>query len=133
MSLDVTDFDRDGDLDLVTAGKLFENRGAPGTHWLEVRLEGDGKAVNRSAIGAQVRVRAGEKALTRQVEAGTGEGNQNDLALHFGLGAHAAAVELEILWPGGEVEKLSSVETDRVATFRFGASRAAKPEGEAAK
>ena len=34
----------------------------------------------------QVRIRYGDQTLTRQVEAGTGEGNQNDLTFHFGLG-----------------------------------------------
>ncbi len=83
------DYDQDGDLDLVTAGKLFENLMAKGD-WLAVRLEGDGVAINRSAIGAQVRIELGDRTLTRQVEAGTGQGNQNDLSLHFGLGARSS-------------------------------------------
>lgn len=115
------DFDRDGDLDLVTAGKLFENQGAPG-HWLEVRLYGDGRVVNWSAVGAQVRIRLSDGTLTRQVEAGTGEGNQNDLTLHFGLGAHAAPVSLDILWPGGAHQTVPGVEVDCVVSVRFGAA-----------
>lgn len=113
------DFDRDGDLDLATAGKLFVNE-SPGNRWLEVVLRGDGGKVNRSAIGAQVRVKLPKATLTRQVEAGTGEGNQNDLALHFALGAHAAPVTLEILWPGGAVQAIDKVELDRRVEFRFG-------------
>ena len=113
------DFDRDGDLDLATAGKLFENQG-DGRHWLEVRLYGDGSTVNRSAIGAQVRIRLGDKVLTRQVEAGTGEGNQNDLVLHFGLGAHATPVALEILWPKGAAQTITRVPVDRLIRARFG-------------
>ena len=87
------DYDNDGDLDLVTAGKLFTNQGSGG-HWLKVRLQGDGKVVNRSAIGAQVRVRLKDKVLTRQVEAGHRRGNQNDLTLHFGLGDQTDPVRL---------------------------------------
>ena len=113
------DFDRDGDLDLVTAGKLFENQAAPG-HWLELRLEGDGKTVNRSAIGAQVRIQLPNGTLARQVEAGTGEGNQNDLVLHFGLGDHAQPVRANILWPSGASQVIENVEIDRVMTVRFG-------------
>jgi hypothetical protein len=115
------DFDNDGDLDLVTAGRLFENQGS-GYHWLKVRLVGDGKAVNRSAIGAQARVRLTHKTLTRQVEAGTGQGNQNDLVLHFGLRNHATPVRLEILWPGGTRQTLTSVPVDRLVSVRFGES-----------
>jgi enediyne biosynthesis protein E4 len=113
------DFDHDGDLDLVTAGKLFDNQAAKG-HWLEVRLEGDGRTVNRSAIGAQVRIALPNQTLTRQVEAGTGEGNQNDLVLHFGLGGHVQPVRLEILWPNGTSRTIEKVEVDRLMTVRFG-------------
>jgi hypothetical protein len=92
------DYDRDGDLDLITDGKLFENQSNK-NNWLKVHLQGDGKQVNRSAIGTQVRIKLKDRTLTRQVEAGTGEGNQNDLILHFGLGKNEGPVELEVSWP----------------------------------
>lgn len=114
------DFDHDGDLDLVTAGKLFENT-TPNRHWLALRLEGDGNVVNRSGIGAQARITLSNQILTRQIEAGTGEGNQNDLLLHFGLGDHARLVRLEILWPNGKQQTVENVELDRQATVRFDA------------
>lgn len=115
------DYDNDGDLDLVSDGKLFENQGN-GNGWLKVRLQGDGSTVNRSAIGAQVRIKLGERILTRHVEAGTGEGNQNDLTLHFGLGSHAAPVSLDIFWPNKSKQTISDVEINRMVTIRFGAS-----------
>lgn len=105
------DYDNDGDLDLMTGGKLYQNQAA-GSSWLKVRLTGPG-----SAIGAQVRLRDGERVLTRQVEAGTGEGNQNDLTLHFGLGTRTRPVELEVLWPGGERTRVST-EINRLVTIR---------------
>jgi hypothetical protein len=106
------DYDNDGDLDLVTGGKLYRNE-TSGFHWLKVRLEGDVPRVNRSAIGAQVRVRMDGLVLTRQVEAGTGEGNQNDLVLHFGLGDRAAPVNVEVRWPDGTVQTLDAVAPDQ--------------------
>ena len=112
------DFDNDGDLDLISGGKLYVNQGNP-RHWLKVRLEGDGKAVNRAAIGAQVRVRLQDRTLTRHVEAGTGEGNQNDLTLHFGLGDHAGPVALEVFWPGGHTHSLADVAIDAVTVIRY--------------
>ena len=106
------DIDNDGDLDLVTAGGNYVNAGSS-NHWLKVRLEGDGATVNRAAIGAQVRIDlGGGTVLTRQVEGGTGQGNQNDLTLHFGLGARTAPVDLEVSWPGGTTSMVFGVAVD---------------------
>ena len=69
----------------------------------------------RLAIGAEVRVRVGGWRLTRQVEGGTGEGNQNDLTLHFGLGKQGKSVELEVRWPDGTRQTLKT-EVDRTVT-----------------
>ncbi len=113
------DYDNDGDLDLVSGGKLCQNQ-TTDRHWLAVRLVGDGAAVNRSAIGAQVRIRVGAHTLTRQVEAGTGECNQNDLRLHFGLGAYTQPVTLEILWPGGARQRVEGVAPDQIVEVSYG-------------
>jgi hypothetical protein len=107
------DFNNDGQLDLVTGGKLFVNTGNA-NHWLKVRLQGNGGSVNRAAIGAQVRIGWNGQILSRQVEGGTGmNGNQNDLTLHFGLGTHGEAVNLEIVWPNGTTQTVAGVTVDR--------------------
>ena len=112
------DYDNDGDLDLATAGKLFQNQGTPHA-WLKVRLRGDGDTINRSAFGAQVRVRVGDRTMTRQVEAGTGEGNQSEATLQFGLGSHNGPVDLEVLWPGGTKQSMAAVKTNRLLEIAF--------------
>ena len=117
------DVDNDGDLDLVTASRLFINSGN-GNHWLKIRLEGDGRTVNRSAVGAQVRIRIGEKVMARQVEAATGgHANQNDMTLHLGLGAHDTELTYEITWPNGEVQA-GVTGVDRMITVTFKKSQA---------
>ncbi|MGD8239225.1 MAG: CRTAC1 family protein [Armatimonadota bacterium] len=104
------DYDNDGDLDLLTGGKLYQNR-TPGGHWLLATLRGDG-----SAIGAQARVRVGDRVLVRQVEGSTGEGNQNDMRLHFGLGEHADQAEIEVRWLGGARQTMRTP-VDRAVTI----------------
>ncbi|MCP4783459.1 MAG: CRTAC1 family protein [Fuerstiella sp.] len=106
------DFDNDGYVDILNGGRLFKNPGGT-NRWLKVRLSAGGK-VNRTAFGSQVRVRLGEETLTRQVESATGQGNQNDLTLHFGLGAHDQDVQLEVRWPDGSKQALKDVKTNSI-------------------
>ena len=112
------DIDNDGDVDLVTAGKLFINRGNS-NNCLKLKLIGDGKIVNSDAIGSQVRIKLKGKILTRQVEAGTGEGNQNELALHFGLGKHKDTIDLEIFWTKGLSQILYKITPNRLIKVNF--------------
>ncbi|MEQ1823584.1 MAG: CRTAC1 family protein [Fimbriimonadaceae bacterium] len=112
------DFDRDGDLDLATNGKLFVNQTAS-SNWFEVRLEGDGKKLNRSAIGTQVKLKTKNLTLIRQVEAGTGEGNQNDLTLHFGLGQEPGPVDVEILWSASMKSSFKQIPANQIRTVKF--------------
>ncbi len=112
------DIDNDGDLDLCTAGKLFLNENREG-NWITLSLVGDGKKVNRSAIGAIARIKIGERVLTRHVETGTGEGNQNDLRLHFGLGNHKESVTAEITWPGGVKQTVKSLAIKKQHRIEF--------------
>ncbi|MEE2711875.1 MAG: CRTAC1 family protein [Planctomycetota bacterium] len=114
------DYDNDGALDLISGGKLFRN-GGNGNAWIKVRLQGDGVKVNRAAVGAQVRIKIGDKVYTRQVASGTGEGNQNDTTLHFGLGSHEGPVSLEITWPNGRRQRVKDVAVGRLVSFRHGA------------
>jgi hypothetical protein len=99
------DINGDGFLDLVSGGKVWLNtlgeNPVTGKHgYLKVRLEGSGHC-NRLGIGSRVVVKVGDKTFTRQVEAGTGSGCQNDLTLHFGLGAAQGTAEVTVYWAGG--------------------------------
>jgi hypothetical protein len=111
------DYDGDGDLDFVTAGRLYKNLGNS-NHWLKLRMLGDGNTVNRLAIGAQARINLGNgRILTRHVEAGTGEGNMNDLVLHFGLADRTSPVDIDLFWPNGTLETRTGITVDQMITW----------------
>ncbi len=57
--------------------------------------------------------------LTRQVEGGTGEGNQNELTLHFGLGKHKGTVDIKIAWARGLKQKLLKIEPNQLIRVIF--------------
>lgn len=103
------DFDGDGDVDLVTSGRLFVNEPSWNAGWLEVRLINDvSGAGGREAVGAQVRVTLDDgRTLSRQVEFGTGEGNSNGPVLHFGLGEARKPLQLSVSWPDGQAQVTS--------------------------
>ncbi len=96
----VADYDHDGDLDLATSQGLLENTGGSGGHWFQVRAVGN-VASNRAALGATVRVVADGRLQVRHVNGGTGQGCQDSLYLHFGLGDAEAVERVEVLYPGG--------------------------------
>jgi hypothetical protein len=105
------DYNNDGYLDLMSHGNLYKNPGGD-NHWLKVKLTASDGKINASAVGAWVRIVVPEiGTLTRHVETATGQGNQNDLTLHFGLGGYTGALSLEIFWPDAQIQ---TVEVDSV-------------------
>jgi hypothetical protein len=119
--LAVSDFDNDGDLDVLIANVnaypcLLENRGGNARHWLTVRLIG--RKSNRAGIGARVKLTAAGAAQMEEVRSGGSYLSQSDLRVHFGLGATSSVASLEIRWPSGQVERLTDVPVDRAIVVR---------------
>jgi hypothetical protein len=97
--------------------QAYRNLVDNGNHWLELRLVG--KPGNPQAIGARVTVRTGDEQQTQQV--GLNDGaffSQGHYRLYFGLGSHARADRMEIHWPDGPVQQLTSVEGDRLQVIK---------------
>jgi hypothetical protein len=97
------DYDNDGDLDIASGDFLFQNGldEAEKGSWLQVRVVGNAGS-NAAGIGATVEVIAGDRAWLRHVGGGTGQGDQDSLTLHFGLGEVAEVDELRVTFPGGD-------------------------------
>ncbi|MCB9663891.1 MAG: CRTAC1 family protein [Alphaproteobacteria bacterium] len=120
-SLAVADFDRDGDLDVVTGSStsrsgtpweahevhLYVN-GVQGGNRLRLRLEGDG--ANRTGLGARVVVEAGGVRRHHRIDGGQGHmAMQHDTVLTLGLGDACTAERVEVTWPGGQVDAYEGV------------------------
>ena len=99
------DMDGDGTLDVVLtanggAARLLRCENRTGNHWLRLRLGGDGKRSNRSAIGARVVLLADGREQRREVGGGRGYLSQSELTLTFGVGKATRVDKLTIHWPG---------------------------------
>src|SRR5262249_17760150 len=92
------DYDNDGDpAGLVTSNngpaRLLRNDDGNRNNWLTLRLVG--RKSNRDGLGAEVRVRVGDRVLRDQARTGSSYLSGGDPRLHFGLGATRQADELE--------------------------------------
>ncbi len=123
----LADFDNDGALDLVIThefaeAEIFRNTRMDGVtrpHWIGLLMKGDGIQVNRDAIGAQVFVRSTQLRQMREVTLTSGFSAQSDRRLHFGLGADAASVDVEIHWPGAGPQIIHALPVDQYHTIQF--------------
>ena len=107
----IADLDGDGRQDVVIANQhagptLLRNAPsakAAASHWIGLRLVGDGKTCGREAYGSTAAVMLpNERPQSREVQAANGFSSQHDTRLHFGLGATASGtVNVRIRWCGG--------------------------------
>ena len=125
------DWDNDGDLDVAInnfhdpATMLRNNSEALENHWVKVRLIGKpSRGTNRDAIGARmVATNDAGLYLLREVTGGSGYMSMNPKQQHFGLG-RAGSLDLEIVWPNGEVQRVEGLRANRSYTIRQGAAPA---------
>jgi tetratricopeptide (TPR) repeat protein len=110
------DYDADGDPDLVIArhggrARLLRNDSRSG-HWVSLRV----RAVSGhpSGTGARIVVRAGNRALLREVGAGPSYLSHNHSDVLVGLGEAERIESVEITWPGGRRELWRDLEVDRL-------------------
>lgn len=114
------DINNDGlvDIAILNVGEpptLLVNRSQNGNHRVLFRLIG--KKSNRAAIGARVTIAAGGQKSFDEVKAGSSYLSQNDLRLHFGLGAAKTMETVEVRWPNGNTELLRDVAADAIYTI----------------
>jgi len=98
------DLDGDRRLDLVVTNnagpvRILLNRTETSSDAVVLWLEG--KAPNRSAIGARVDGRTEEGTIRREILGASSYLSQNDFRVHLGLGGAASFEQIAILWPDG--------------------------------
>jgi hypothetical protein len=113
------DINNDGNVDIVVLNvgeppALLLNRNDDRNHRVLFKLVG--VKSNKAAIGARVTVKAGGFSQINEVRGGASYLSQNDLRLHFGLGANEKMSEVDIRWPNGQTETLRDVAADFIYT-----------------
>jgi hypothetical protein len=115
----MADLSNRGAVDVIVANQnqpaiLYRNQTDTSNHWIGFRLVGTRS--NRSAIGAEVSIEAGELTQRRVVDGGSGFASQNDRRLHFGLGKREWVDRVVIDWPSGVRQVLARPVVDRIVT-----------------
>jgi len=106
--LDIAHLPR-GALDVVVANQnqpalLYRDYPDSSNHWIAFTLVSTRS--NRSAIGAEVVLEAGDLTQRRVVDGGSGFASQNDRRPHFGLGHREWVDRVVIHWPSGITQYL---------------------------
>jgi hypothetical protein len=114
------DVNNDGCVDILVLNadappSLLLNHCSKSNH--RVLLQLLGTTSNRFAIGARVTVKAGSFTQVDEVRGGSSYISQNDLRLHFGLGASASISQLTIRWPSGATQTLNELPADFIYTI----------------
>ncbi|VAW62943.1 hypothetical protein MNBD_GAMMA11-3201 [hydrothermal vent metagenome] len=114
----VADYDNDGDVDVIThrgSGEvaLYRNDTVTDNGSLGVKLRG--LAPNLKGIGAIIRVTTnatvGQNVVTqlREVHSGSSHGSTSDMAQIFGIGTGSFVESIQVNWPTGCVQNVSSI------------------------
>jgi hypothetical protein len=98
--------------------RLLKCESSSDNNWIKLKLVGTKS--NRSAIGARVRATTGNHRQIDEVRSGGSYLSQNDLRIHFGLGRATRIDLLEVFWPSGQVDRMTSLPVNRILTIREG-------------
>ena len=118
------DYDNDGGMDVLILNmndrpSLLHNVGGNKQNWIKLKLVGT--KCNRTAIGARARVITGKHVQMGEVQSGASVMSQNDLRLHFGLGAGKVVDAIEVKWPTTQkIERFNNVKANQILTIREG-------------
>jgi hypothetical protein len=108
-----------------------------GNHWIAFRLVGtpaaarpEGKMLSSSldAIGAHIALKAANRTYVDEVRSGSSYISNNDMRVHFGLGAASKVDAVDIRWPSGLTERFDNQRIDAINLVKEGSGTLVKPE-----
>src|SRR5205809_5376137 len=120
------DINNDGRLDLLLSANggpvyLFRNEAqGPAASNRSLRIKLIGTKCNRDGIGAIVKLTAGGETQSQMLRSGSSYLSASELVLTFGLGHNEKADTLEIRWPSGQLDRLSSVSAGQTISVTEG-------------
>jgi hypothetical protein len=141
--LAIGDLWNDGKLSAVVsnmnaAPSLLVNQVRTPNHWVAFHLTGrfpkqlkhdeeENTGVlqsTRDAIGARIKVKVGARTLVDEVRSGSSFISNNDMRVHFGLGAATKIDAVEVRWPDGSIEYFPHGPIDQVRELKEGTGMA---------
>jgi len=110
------DYDNDGDVDIVVTNwnqspDLLQNEIGNLNNWVRFRTVGQDS--NRSGIGTKIKVVTPDLTQYQEVRSGGSYLAANDLRIHFGLGQAKMIQQVEIRWPGGQIDHRQQLPVNR--------------------
>ncbi|MCH7827164.1 MAG: ASPIC/UnbV domain-containing protein, partial [Bacteroidetes bacterium] len=93
---------------------LFLNQGN-NNNWITLKLVG--VQTNKSAIGAKVKLEAGNLIQLKEVRSGSSFASMHCLDLGFGLKDNANIDKITITWPSGNIQELTNVHVNQILTI----------------
>jgi enediyne biosynthesis protein E4 len=126
--LAVGDLWNDGRMSVVVSNmnappSLLVNEVRYPNHWIAFKTVGT--ASNRDGIGARITVRTGKRILVDEARSGSSYISNNDMRVHFGLGAVTKIDSVAVRWPSGRMESFEGLLVDAIHTLKEGAGTAA--------
>jgi len=105
---------------------LLVNQIRTPNHWIAIHTVGTKS--NRDGIGARILVKAGSRVLVDEVRSGSSYVSNNDMRVHFGLGAATKIEWVEIHWPSGLKERFAGLAVDTVQIVKEGSGTPAQAD-----
>jgi len=114
---------------------LLVNDVRNGNHWIAFRTIGAFSSSsasqkyksNRDGVGAKITVKAGARIFVDEVRSGSSYISNNDMRVHFGLGAATKIDSVEVRWPSGVTERFENVAIDSFNTLKEGSGSPVNP------